>query len=184
MTWLPVLWLAFTTATGSSAVPLRPGLVVEHRRIGPAARGALPGRAAPGWLLTNGPGMGGALAHRVGPTWRAEVKLDWRADDPAIELTVTITYTASVRVQRGYCRRRRTRSSNSRINSSSGTDAARECSRAAAATPARAPASIIGSRHEGRAPSRSGCFSRARYTTSRAARARKMAMDSTRQNEL
>jgi hypothetical protein len=98
--WLAALWLVLTTAAGTATIELRPRLVIEHRRVAPRPPATLPARVAPGWIIVDGPSATAASARRVGPTFQAEVELAWRAEEPGIELAVTITYLEPVRVVR------------------------------------------------------------------------------------
>jgi hypothetical protein len=98
--WLAALWLAVTTATGASTFEVRPRLVIEHRRTTPAPHGTIEGRAPDEWVIVESPRARSAGARRVGPTYRADVTLEWRADEPGVDVRVDLTYLAPVRVVR------------------------------------------------------------------------------------
>ena len=100
MHFLAALWLAMTTPAGTTTVEVRPRLHVVHREAAPRAAAKLPPRCAGGWLTTDGPGARTALARACGPTFTADVKLEWHEGEVGVLLSVEITYLAAVRVER------------------------------------------------------------------------------------
>ena len=97
---LTTLVLILTAAGNPVEVPLRARLAVEHRRVVPAPKPALPARYGEHWINIDSDVLNSAQARRGGPTWRADIKLEQVPERPGVELTVTMKYLADVRVER------------------------------------------------------------------------------------